>query len=78
MSQLSRYRSRSPILPGTLGTTYERILLLIGDVDREHALRVLELPAFAKRPMRAEEVAEAVDVDDRFLHPKDVLEICAN
>jgi ankyrin repeat protein len=60
--------------------------LSIDNEDREHALRTLEMLAFAKRPLRVEEVAEAViivpgskpfDIDDRFFDPRDILSICA-
>jgi ankyrin repeat domain-containing protein 50 len=69
-----------------LDATYERILQSIDNEDREHAHRALELLAFSKRPLRVEEVAEAIiivpgckpfDIDDRFFDPKDVLSICA-
>lgn len=73
-------------LPETLDATYERVLQTIDPEDREHAHRALELLAFSKRPLRVEEVAEAIvivpgcksfDVDDRFFDCADVLSICA-
>lgn len=73
-------------LPETLDITYERMLKSISYEDSGHARSALELLAFSKRPMRLEEVAEAVvivsgckgfDIDDRLFDPKDILSICA-
>ena len=68
-------------LPETLDATYERILQSIEENDQEHARRTLELLAFSKRPLRVEEVAEAIvvvpgckpfDIDERFFDTSDV------
>jgi len=46
----------------TLDETYERILLGIEREKREYAIRLLRCLAFARRPLRAEELAEVLAI----------------
>lgn len=72
-------------LPKTLHETYKRILLNIGEHDREKARRALIWLAFSRRPLRVEEVAEAAvldpqlntafDPEKRLFDPTGILEI---
>ncbi|KAK7711721.1 hypothetical protein SLS57_008014 [Botryosphaeria dothidea] len=50
-------------LPPSLEDVYERILLAIPPYERESSLRTLEWVAFAARPVRINELAEALAVD---------------
>jgi len=47
-------------LPSTLDETYERVLREINEASREHALCLLQCLAVAHRPLRVEELAEAL------------------
>jgi hypothetical protein len=46
----------------TLDETYERILLGIDREKRDHAIRLLKCLAFARRPLRVEELAEILAI----------------
>lgn len=72
-------------LPETLDETYNRILLAIDMQYLEHARSAFEFLVVARRPLKVEELAEAVvivpyckafDIDDRFFDPKDIISIC--
>ena len=72
-------------LPPTLDETYERILVCIDKDDREKARIALQWLAFSARPLRLQEVAEAVVVEpgcdsfsseDRMFEPYDIINIC--
>jgi hypothetical protein len=75
-------------LPETLDGTYDRILMSIEKNDRPNALKVLQWLAYSARPMRIEEVADAiaVNLDDpprfdfelRLLDPRALLDICSS
>ncbi|KAI9876330.1 MAG: hypothetical protein M1830_006749 [Pleopsidium flavum] len=74
-------------LPKTLDATYARILTSIEDDYRESAHTALQWLAFSARPLRLEEVAEAVAVkpgcgldfvDDRLFDPYEILAICSS
>ena len=74
-------------LPIGLDNTYDRILLNISSEDRPFAVRALRLLAHSIVPLRLEEVAEAIVVEDynssleslqRFLVPQDIFEICGS
>jgi hypothetical protein len=72
-------------LPPTLDETYERILLSIDEDDRGKAQTALQWLAFSARPLRLQEVAEAVVVETecesfspeyRMFEPYDIISIC--
>lgn len=74
-------------LPRTLDETYERILAGIATEYETEALRLLQWLTYSNRPLRIEEVAEALAIDDllgrprlardkRFVDPHDTLTIC--
>src|SRR5579863_2061401 len=50
-------------LPESLDETYERVLREIKKPNRDHALRLLQCLVVATRPLRIEELAEALAVD---------------
>jgi hypothetical protein len=50
-------------LPATLDETYERVLLGIDNEKREYAERFFQCLAVSVRPLRAEELAEAIVVN---------------
>ncbi|KAI9773654.1 MAG: hypothetical protein M1840_006928 [Geoglossum simile] len=85
---IKELRERLKTLPKTLDETYDRILANINENDSQSALRVLQWLTFSMRPMRVEEVAEALAVDmeglprfdlaRRFRDPRDVLDICSS
>lgn len=75
-------------LPKTLDATYERILNSIDDDHRAKALSLLQWLAFSCRPMRLEEIAEAISMADedqpvfnptkRLFDPIYVLSFCTS
>jgi Ankyrin repeats (3 copies) len=75
-------------LPPTLDETYERILCAIPEEDAEYAIRILRWLAFAKRPLRLNEIAEIVAFDPRreipfdenevLEDPLEVMDICSS
>jgi ankyrin repeat protein len=75
-------------LPKTLDDTYARILLSIDEDYMQDALKVLQWLSFSSRPLRIEEVAEVVAVDQgsdpqfdserRLSEPHDLLIICSS
>jgi ankyrin repeat protein len=50
-------------LPVSLDETYERVLKEIGTANRNHAFRLLQCLAVAKRPLRVKELAEILALD---------------
>ncbi|KAH9009928.1 hypothetical protein EDB83DRAFT_2185807, partial [Lactarius deliciosus] len=50
-------------LPKSLDETYKRILKEINNANREHAYRLLQCLAVARRPLRVEELAEVLTFD---------------
>jgi ankyrin repeat protein len=73
------------LLPPTLDETYERILLNIDRDEREQVRIALQWLCFSARPLRLQEIAEAVVVDpsedtfspeDRLFEPHDIVSIC--
>ena len=58
-----RIRQTLDALPSTLDETYERTLLGIDEEDREYARRLFQCLAVSSRPLRAEELAEAIVID---------------
>jgi hypothetical protein len=77
-------RAAVKTLPKTLDEFYDRILLQIEEKVREQAHIALQWIAFAARPIRLEELAEAIivnshaepalDEEDRILHCKTLLD----
>ncbi|KAI9878518.1 MAG: hypothetical protein M1830_000699 [Pleopsidium flavum] len=74
-------------LPKTLDDTYDRILTSIEEGHRENAHAVLQWLTFSARPLRLEEVAEAVAVkpgcgldfvENRLFDPYEILTICSS
>lgn len=74
-------------LPKTLDETYSRILLNIPEDYRAQAFTALQWLAFSGRPLRLEEVAEAVAVKpgcsifqeiDRLFDPYEILTVCSS
>ena len=72
-------------LPETLDETYDRMLQSIDSQHFEYARTAFALLIVACRPLKVEELAEAVviapyckamDIDDRLFDPKDILKIC--
>lgn len=72
-------------LPPTLDETYERILLGIDPEERDKAYAALQWLIFSARPLRLEELAEAVVIEpgansfspeDRMFDPHDIASIC--
>jgi hypothetical protein len=85
LNSASEIRKALGELPETLDETYERILTNISAKNSKFAHRALQLLAFDSNIIWLSELAEAVvvndeqcsfDLDDRFLDPKDLLEIC--
>jgi ankyrin repeat protein len=74
-------------LPKSLDDMYARMLARIPEEHEVHAVKILQWLTHSLRPLRIEEVAEAlaVDVDDevkfdidrRFADPRDILRICS-
>ena len=79
-------RSALEGLPSTLEQTYQRILARIPVEDASLAKNTLLWLCFSRRPMRFEEICEAVVLDDsqqmdeqsRLLRPNDLLETCSS
>ena len=74
-------------LPSTLDKTYDRILNSIPEMHRREAHCVMQVLAVTYRPLKIDEVAEAVAVDCeneifnpeyRLQDPEDILEICSS
>ena len=71
-------------LPKTLDETYERVLTGIDDSDRELAIVAFQWLAFSARPLRLDELAEALAVRpgstqmDNLFTPQDILTICSS
>ena len=76
-------------LPETLDETYSRILDSIDADDSKDALKILQWLVYSARPLRIEELAEVLtvnteftpplfDAEQRFLDPRDVLDICSS
>ncbi|THX71919.1 ankyrin repeat protein [Aureobasidium pullulans] len=73
-------------LPLDLDETYDRILQNIPRARVPNAIKLLQLLAFSKRPLRLEEVVDAIatepdaetsfDADDRLHPPHDITEYC--
>lgn len=72
-------------LPNTLDETYDRILENIDRQHLEYAQTAFALLIVTCRPLKVEELAEAVvvapyckaiDIDDRLFDPKDIIKIC--
>ncbi|KAL8699652.1 MAG: hypothetical protein Q9201_005881 [Fulgogasparrea decipioides] len=84
---LAGLRNALSSLPKTLDETYNRILLGIDEDYRREAYTALEWLAFSMRPLRIDEVAEAVVVrpghasicaEERLRDPQDILFICSS
>ena len=84
---LSTIRQTLNQLPLTLDDTYKRILQSIPDDYRKEANCVLNLLVVSFRPLKLDEVAEAVavDCDNKIFDPEnrlpdhhDILEICSS
>lgn len=84
---MSAVRNTLASLPKTLDETYERILTGIMVENETEALRLLQWLTYSNRPLRIEEVAEALAMDDllvrpylnhenRLVDPHDTLTIC--
>lgn len=84
---MSAVRNTLASLPKTLDETYERILTGIVVENETEALRLLQWVTYSNRPLRIEEVAEALAMDDllvrpylnhenRLVDPHDTLTIC--
>ncbi|KAH0563190.1 hypothetical protein GP486_002236 [Trichoglossum hirsutum] len=75
-------------LPKTLDDTYARILLSIDDEYHQEAIAAIKWLAFSDRPLRVEELAEAVvikpqadlpcDPEERLADPHDILQILSS
>ncbi|KLJ06283.1 hypothetical protein EMPG_09287 [Blastomyces silverae] len=50
-------------LPDTLDATYARILNAIPDIQKPKAIRILQFLAFSERPLRIDELVDAIAVD---------------
>ena len=60
---MRQLREALSTLPETLDETYGRILLKIEKHHKPYAVRILQLLAYSERPLRIEEIADAVVVD---------------
>ncbi|KAI9871132.1 MAG: hypothetical protein M1830_003282, partial [Pleopsidium flavum] len=86
--KIDAVRKTLKTLPRTLDETYERILKSIDEDYQAEAFIALQWLAFSARPMRLEEIAEAVsmagkeppvyDPANRLSDPTDVLTICSS
>ncbi|KAI9873035.1 MAG: hypothetical protein M1830_000904 [Pleopsidium flavum] len=86
--KIDAVRKTLKTLPRTLDETYERILKSIDEDYQDEAFLALQWLAFSARPMRLEEIAEAVsmagkeppvyDPENRLSDPTDVLTICSS
>jgi hypothetical protein len=75
-------------LPKTLDDTFAQILCRIDEEHVEYALKILHWLNYSARPLRMDEVAEAISVDindnprfsgeRRFPEPRDILVICSS
>lgn len=75
-------------LPKTLDETYTRILDSIPESHRRKAVRILQLLAFAVRPLRVKEIVDAVavnldgephfDLRNRMPDPAEILRYCSS
>jgi hypothetical protein len=75
-------------LPSTLDETYARILETIPEDNLEDAITTLRLLAWSERPLRLEEVVDAIAVQpdvspsfdpvNRMPEPRDILRICSS
>lgn len=75
-------------LPVTLGETYERILGEIKEAYRKDAVKALQWIVHAERPLRIEELADALAIDvtrqprfddeARISDPQEILPICSS
>ena len=84
----SAVRKTLQSLPTTLDETYDRILLAIEDEYRQEAISALIWLVFSERPLRIEEVAEAMvidihgdppfDAEERLFEPESVLAVLSS
>jgi ankyrin repeat protein len=82
----SRIHAALEGLPKTLDATYARILESIPKDHIRHAITILMLMVWSQRPLRLEEMADAIAIDldadpafdprDRLSDPRDVLRLC--
>ena len=85
---LSSLRKALESLPKTLDETYSRILCNIPEDQSEYAIKSLKWLAYSARPLKIEELAEVVvlneagppwlDYDHRLLEPREILSICSS
>ena len=86
---MSDVRRTLASLPRTLDETYERILARIAEHHETEALRLLQWLTYSNRPLRIQEVAEALAIVDllerphldrekRLVDPHDTLTICSD
>jgi hypothetical protein len=83
-----RLRSALENLPRTLDETYAWILETIPEDNLEDAITILRLLTWSERPLRLEEVVDAIavqpdvspsfDPDNRMPEPRDILRICSS
>ena len=86
--KIDAVRKALKTLPKTLDETYERILKSIDEDYQAEAFIALQWLAFSARPMRLEEIAEAVSMagedppvynpENRLSDPTDVVTICSS
>jgi len=74
-------------LPPDLNETYERILDMISDLDKELAMRIFHWLACSLRPMLIQEIVEGIglefgatslDLDSLLNDPEDLLDVCGS
>src|SRR5205814_2331503 len=85
---LPRLRKALEGLPDTLNGTYDRILCAIDKEYSQDALQILQWLVYSARPLRIDEVVDAIavcsdsdylfDVESRLPDPQDILTICSS
>ena len=85
---LPRLRKALEVLPDTLDDTYDRILCAIDKENSQDALKVLQWLVYSARPLRIDEVVDALavysdddprfDPESRLPDPQDILTICSS
>ena len=81
-------RKKLASLPKDLDETYDRILDSIDEDYQQDALKILQWLTYSARPLRLEEVAEAIAIDvkesprfnpdKRYREPRDIWRICSS
>jgi Ankyrin repeats (3 copies) len=85
---LPRLRKSLESLPDTLDGTYDRILCAIDKENSQDALKILQWLVYSARPLRIDEVVDAIavysdndprfDLESRLPDPQDLLTICSS